>query len=249
MRISTKIGLLVAVAGGVAAWMGWQECIVSRGAPATPTPVSLGSLETGTLLESNFIRLGQHVRMYSNSIYRYRKGSAREGGNPLPSTPVTRTWYPVLSTEHPYIQAVLDLQDEYGAAENVPDDAWPRLTSFRVLVKSSEFRTVGDIPDENLIEDSIQGLVVSRIETLEDDEARLLRESFPGIDPRTVLLLEKDRRPASAARYLGLLGGGGAGLLVGLLIVLAGWAASRSTPHRGPLTPESPEQGNPILEG
>jgi hypothetical protein len=105
-------------------------------------------------------------------------------------------YYPIISESHPFFIQLGSLTAEYGDIDNIPDNLWPDIDNFSVLVKTVDFNTVGDIPDTWIYEDEIQGVVINQIESLDSDEKKLLWESFPTADLNNVLILDKGREPS-----------------------------------------------------
>ncbi|MFH1268414.1 MAG: hypothetical protein ABIK89_22055 [Planctomycetota bacterium] len=64
--------------------------------------------------------------------------------------------------------------------------------------------------------------MVNRIQSLDGEEERLVKESFPTIDLDKVLLVVEGRKPASLAKSLGMSLGGVFLALLGLGLLLAG---------------------------
>jgi len=98
--------------------------------------------------------------------------------------------------------------------EDVEDSS---LDNFRVIVKTSRFDTMRDIPEESLAqEDRVSGLVVNQISSLGRQERDLLRESFPELDFDKLIILAEGREPSSPSQSFGMMSGGGVLLLFGL---------------------------------
>ena len=71
------------------------------------------------------------------------------------------------------------------------------LDDFRVIVRSSRFDTVDELPVESLAcEDSVSGLVVNQISSLDRQERELLQESFPKLDFDKLIILAEGRKPS-----------------------------------------------------
>ena len=177
-----RIKLVLIVIGGVVAFMGFEEFKVSSGASAEPVDVELATLEQGGELPNVHARITGHIAVYGGSVYEYEQGQ-NAGGAPGVGAKVNHCYYPILSIEHPFIQAV--------ASDNENAD----FDNFAVIVKTDRFKTVGAIPDGIDAVDSIQGLVVNRITSLDSEEKDLVRQSFPGVNLDKLLILEDGRAP------------------------------------------------------
>ena len=64
-------------------------------------------------------------------------------------------------------------------------------------------------------ESGVKGLLINRIKSLDEEESRLLRESFPQLDISKVLILEQNRKPSSVIFSFGAMG-------LGVFVVLTG---------------------------
>ena len=132
----------------------------------------------------------------------------------------------MIATNHPFIVALGELDAEYPDGD-APDEAYPDLTNFMVLVKDKGIKTLGDIPDGiEYTEGPLQGMVVNSIESLSDEENDLIRQGFPGVNPEKVILLEKGRKPAGPGKKFGMIGGGVLLVLLGLGWFIAGFRKS-----------------------
>ena len=244
MRFRLVIGMIV---GGLAlGYYGQRELRVGWGADSTPAAVELGALEDGAKPSSNYVRIGPHLRMYPECLYEYED---EHNLGDTPSSKVTKAYYPIISTEHPFLKRLGELGDRHGGLEKVPDDAnWPEIRNFAVLVKTKKFRRIGDIPDTAEDSESIAGLFVNDIESLGSEELKLLKEGFPGLDFSKVLILEAGRTPTSAGAALGMLAGAAALIVVGAFVGLAGRnkpAPPMPTGAPGPAMPPQPQPPTP----
>ncbi|MEN6498236.1 MAG: hypothetical protein ABFD16_28380 [Thermoguttaceae bacterium] len=165
---------------------------------------------------NNFVRLNDAVALYPMTVYSYKK-SKYNNAPPTATTSVNYSFHPVISKSHPFIASLAALAEKHGGLPNIPDtEKVPEIKSFAVLVKTHRFKTIGEIPDGARAEPSIQGMVVNQISSLGSVEAKLVKQSFPGIDLTKVQILEEGRQPASLFKSLGLVFGsvGLAGLAV-----------------------------------
>lgn len=228
-----RIKLIIVVVGLVMAFFGIQEFRVSRGTTSEPLVADLTKLEGGEALTNNHIRLGKHFAYYPGTVYSYRQ-SKYSSAEPTGSTSISYCYYPVVSTDHAFVKTLADLLlaerqgEEGGAGEAVQpaDETLPDLRDFTVLVKTKRFDTINAIPESFAIDESIQGLVINRIESLSSEEKKLLHESFPGANLEKVLILEDGRKPASLFKSIGLILGGLAVSLVGVGLFFVGRSGS-----------------------
>jgi hypothetical protein len=212
-----RVKLLLVFGGGFLAFFSFQEYRLGREASLEPVPASLASLESGEALPNVHVALGEHLCLYGASVYQYQTRSGSD--TPGVSTKIDYAYFPIISPEHPWMDQVRSVVLLHGGqVEAVPNNAWPEIEQFTVLVKSKKrFKTVGDIPDLVEVEDGVTGLVVNRIRKLGGKERELVQQAFPKADLDKVLILEEGRTPKTATATLGLAG-------VGIAVALAGLA-------------------------
>jgi hypothetical protein len=80
-----------------------------------------------------------------------------------------------------------------------------------------------------LHQDSVKGLVINRIDSLDSEEEKLIKENFPSLDIDKVLILEQDRTPASLFKSMGMMAGGMLLALVGVGLFFVGGGETAST--------------------
>ena len=102
------------------------------------------------------------------------------------------------------MQALGELEGKVNEQGELPPGVeMPVIDTFAVLVKTEKFDTVGDLPETFDRASSIEGLIINEIDSLDDDEEKLIQQSFPSLDLDEVLILEEDRKPASGKGVLG----------------------------------------------
>ncbi len=176
--------------------IGWMEWKVSQGTSETPTDVKVEDLEAGQRPNQNHVRLGKHVRLYPMTVYVI---SRRDEKSPDPV--IRECFFPVVSTKKGFVPAA-------GADKvTVPKD-------FVVLACTRQFDHLNQIPKDMVVTNELKGMVVNSIKSLNADEAKLIKEAFPNIDPNQLLIVDVDRKPSSPAFWLAISG-------VGLILVLA----------------------------
>jgi hypothetical protein len=203
----SRLTLVGVVLGGMLAFFGFQEWRVSRGSTAEPLAVELAEVEAGRAPENNHWKLGECVALYSSCVYEYEQ-SKYSTAEPDGETKINHCYYPVISKGHPFLSQLSALAAKHGSVEAIPESEVPALNNFAVLVKSRQFKQLGDIPADWDVAPATQGLVINRIASLDKKEAELLRQGFPGQNTDKLLLLEADRRPASILKSGGMMGGG-----------------------------------------
>lgn len=202
------VGLIVMAIGGCLIYYGLLEYRVGSGASPDPADVELADLEAGKPLPDNHIRIGLHHCLYKSSVIEYEYDED-DGKAMKPSSPVKWIWSPLISDRHPYMQKLRKLVAKHGSIKKIPRNAdWPVVKDFVVLLKSEAYDTVREIPDGRKLYKSVSGLVINRIESLGDDEKRLIRRRFPEIDFDKILIVEHGRKPSSPAVSVAFIAGG-----------------------------------------
>ncbi len=238
-RVILAIGVIMMIAGCGLAFWGSQEKKVGANATADPADTNLGNLEGGETLANNHIKIGPHYALYYGTVYSYRtskSGSSKQHQQPEASQAIEYAFYPIVSKSNPDMQELEKLKAEFGDLENVPDDVQITApTHFIVLVKTSRFKKIGDLPnDAYRVEDSIHGLVINEFSKL-TEEKNLIKQTYPDIKFDKVLILEDGRTPKSAATATAIMVGGIAMLVVGILGSIAGlvmWIAGLAVGRR-----------------
>ena len=121
---------------------------------------------------------------------------------PANSSPTSNPWN---STPSSRSSPLVGTSSSKSTARNADR---PVVKDFAVLLKSEAYDTVKDIPDGRECYKSVSGLVINRIESLGDDEKRLIRGKFPEIDFDKILIVERGRKPSSVALSIGIIAGG-----------------------------------------
>ena len=219
-----RIMLAMMIGGGFLCYYGCNEYTVSSGTGSEPLDVSLADLESGTEIDNNYVKLGEHICVWDGCIFEYEMAEgASPSAEPPASAKVNHAYYPVISGSHPFIVGLNALEEEHGSLENVPENAvWPDLSTFAVLIKTGRFNTVGSIPDGLGDSAGIKGLIINRIASLDAEEARLIKGSFPGINLDKVLILEENRTPTGAMASIGMMIGGILLFLCGPIVLVMG---------------------------
>jgi len=193
-----------------------QELKVSSGASASPVPADLAEIEKSGVAPDPHLLMGKHFALYSASVYEYELERGETESTFVPDgTLINFCLYPVISKDHPYHAELAEWRRRMRAGERADEPEIREIREVSVLVKTERFEIVGQIPDEAVWENSIQGLVINRIRSLQPDERRLIRDSLPGVDLSRVLILEDGRTPTSTGGSMmlfvlaALCGGGG----------------------------------------
>jgi len=208
-----RLKLALIIGGAVLAYFGVQEYRLSMGTSTEPAKVDLAACENGETLENNHVLIGKHVADYNGSVYEYEEGNGK----------VTHTYYPIISDDHPFFEQLAALYEKYGEnIESAPESEWPSIDTFKVLIKTKRFKTVDSIPDGLGDQEKIQGLVINLVDSMDREEEKLIKQSFPKLNMDDVWIVEDGRKPSSAVSSLGMIGGGGLLSFLGMGLFFVG---------------------------
>lgn len=209
-----RIAIVMLIGGGAIIYYGYQEHAVSKDASPEAVVVELADLEKKGEAPNNHLKIGKHVALWPLYVCRVEVATGQDPQNAPPSAKVDYAYCAIISKDHPWWQAY------QSTSETGEDVQLPAIDPLLVLVKTKKYKTVGAIPGEIQEPDSVQGLVVNRIESLKDDEKKFIRESFPSVNFDKLLLLEEGRTPSSTGTPFAIMGGGVLLMLVagGLLV-------------------------------
>jgi hypothetical protein len=202
--------------GGVLSFIGYQEYKVSEGTSKDPVPVSVVKLEYGIDLPNNHIEIGEHAAIYDALIYEYEQTFSDPTGDD-PNTKVNFVYYPIVSQSHPLAEKLE--QWAKRDPESITDEEFESLAKekFKVLVRSGRYNKVSELPQGGVQRlDKVTGMVVNEISSVGWEEQRLIKEAFPNTDFKDILILQEGRKPSSPVMSFGMMGGGGALMLVGI---------------------------------
>ncbi len=178
------------ILGGVGVVTSTQEMWLSMGSTSEPVPTNVADLESGQKLGSYHVALDKHLALYPAAGVEYYTNK-KKPEEPTETTKITSVFYPVISANHPDADTIVK-------ALNSEDGDTSALNSqVRVIIHSSKFATVADVPGEVMEETGVRGTIESSVRSLSDDEVKILRESFPGLDTAKVVILEEGKKPAS----------------------------------------------------
>ncbi len=211
-----RVVIALIALGGVLSFIGYQEYKVSEGTSKDPVPVSIVKLEYGIDLPNNHIEVGEHAAIYDALIYEYEERFSDPTGDD-PGTKVNFVYYPIVSQSHPLAEKLEAMSKRNP--DSISDAEYEALgkEKFKVLVRSGRYKKVGELPKGGVQRlDKVKGMVVNQISSVGWEEQRLLRQAFPEINFKDILILQEGRKPAGPITSFGMMGGGGALMLVGV---------------------------------
>ena len=215
-----RLILFIILGGGFLSVNGYQEYIVSSKTKNTPSATKLVDIEKGNKITNNYLILDEHWAFYSSCVYYYK--TSKYDKEVKDSSTVEYAYYPALSIEHPYIIQLGKLEEKYGDLSKVPEGQFPKLENIDVLIKTEKFKTVGDIPAYIDTKKNMTGLVINSINSLNDDEKRLIQESFPKVNFNKVVIIEEGREPSSTTSSFAMMGGGVFIIFIGIAVAFKG---------------------------
>jgi hypothetical protein len=198
-----KILLAAAIGGGALIWFGVKEYRLTRLARAEPQALTCRALQDGGPGDNAHVRLTDFVLLVDAFAVKSTNGS------PL----WENAWIPAVPVDGAFAKEWMDTPD--GKRLPPPKD-------LRVLVQwghGSELQfSYKPLPTV------IQGTVINEIDALDDDVAKILADSYPGLDTGRCWILEKDRVPNSSGVGYAMIGGG--------LLLILGAATGGLYAHR-----------------
>ncbi|MBT3200411.1 MAG: hypothetical protein HN350_10890 [Phycisphaerales bacterium] len=229
------IGMMIG--GGFLCFFGYREYKVSAGTSSVPAQVSLLDIEEGNIPENNYLRVGPHYRWYDACVYEYE---IKKGGRGVTDDArVNHFYYPVYAVDGQFGLKVKKLLKKYGGydriPDNLPDDELVPIETMMMIVKTSKYKKVGKLPEGLAEEEWIEGLVVNSINTMDDEEKKLLESEFGPLDFDKILILEQGREPTSMGAAVGMMGGG-VFLILAPLVVMLNKGKAKPKPPTGPAT-------------
>jgi hypothetical protein len=213
------VRIVLVLFGAFLATLGWSEYGLLQKSSAQPVPVELRQLEAGDPPPNLHLAIGHHWKLWPELIYMV---SLKKGETEGPKSRVDYVFYPIISEQHPYSQAYNRLAARREAGEELTPADLPVLESVAVLVRTTKFQYVGNLPKDGEWGEAerMTGMVVNDVRSLREDEKALLRQSFGKLDFAKVLIFEESRAPASMATALGLMAGGVGLALLGLYLIV-----------------------------
>jgi hypothetical protein len=220
-------GVIVGFMGLAGVAWGWQELKLRDKSTDQPVELDLAQQEAepGKPLANYHVKVGRHNACYGAVVVSYQ-AKTFSLGKPKPTSKVNYAFYPIISPTNPESNRLEELGHKANDLEKARTGP-PR--NFVVLVKTTRFKTLGELPSDIIKpEDELRGMVINEISPLKDEEKKLIQQDIPKIDFNKVLILEEGRTPSSSVTAYGAMvcGGSCAGLAVlgvlGLIVMSVG---------------------------
>ncbi len=227
----TRIKLGLIVLGLVLGYFGIRELRLATAASRKPAHVTCGRLIAQGPGENAHVVVEDFVACVNYFIW---EGQHKQG-------PWKKVYIPLLVAGGEWHREVAARIQKAG---KIPDDL-PLPKNIRLIAK---FRKVKN--EEELLrltnQQTMQGMIVNKIESIGSEEKNLLRQGYPGIQFDNCLIFEYGRRPAGALAMVGYLGGGLASVGVGLLWLVLGRRKRRPEPSQPTVSPQPPAGAPPL---
>lgn len=197
------------IIGGVLVYFGVQEFRLRGAAKAEPQLITCAELAENGPGDNAHVIMSDFLLVVLAYVYEGKTDG-----------PWSKVWVPAVPLGGHYHQGLLDKMDADGNIEG--PIAMPAY--IPEIVKSTKARYQYDVDDLSK-QNTVQGLIINSVETLKDEEMKLLKENYPSVDFDECWILEVDRKPASLVKVAGFGGGGIALLALSAAMMLRGRAA------------------------
>jgi hypothetical protein len=186
-----RLGIFLAIIGGVLGFLGFQEWRLSAGAKDKPQEISLKDLIAKGPGDNAHIVLKDFL-LCENFIVESKKNS----------NTWSKAWNPIVPRE--------------GA----PDKINLKPSSFGAILMCPAARNQGDL-DRIAQNATLKGMVINEIQSLGAEEKKVLKQSYPNTDFDKCWIIEPDRQPAGMGKLVAFLGGGALLLVGGVGAMIA----------------------------
>lgn len=197
--------LALVVGGGVLVFISVQDFRLSSASDVEPRQITCAELVANGPGDNAHIVMGEFLLCDFAFVY-------EEHGKTW-----SKVWVPAVPLGGAFHLKLLSLLDEQG---NLTEDV-PMPTDVKVIIKSSDVSNDREL-SSMAGKDTLQGVVVNKIESLGSEEKKMLKESYPMVDFDDCWILEVGRRPATMAKLAGFFFGGVALMVTGGMLALRG---------------------------
>jgi hypothetical protein len=186
----TRIIIALLVGGGLLVFKGAQELMLASSASDAAQDITCADLGASGPGDNAHVRVTNFVSL-SNYVYRKSESGGDWQTVWLPIAPPNLVKVPMFKkAKNPHL---------------IPKD-WVDSSQVHVLIKTHKVRGEGDVQDA-MMRETVDGLVINKIEKLTDKERDLLREAYPLMDVDNVQIVEEDRKPQGGMGMMMLAGG------------------------------------------
>lgn len=213
-RIPTRFLLFPVIFGIGALGYGYEEWTLSQVALAEPQQLSVSELTTEGWGDNAHIVLQEFL---CPDYFVYSDKGLGDGYKQI--------WIPAVPLDGPYqerLMAAFEAEEAGAEAQDVPPP-----DNILLIITSKDCRD-DDALATLMDADTLQGMIVNEIDSIDRDTADLLTAEFPELDTEGVVIFESGRSPTSKDVILGS-AAGGLVLLIGSLVLFLG--RRRRTPE------------------
>ncbi|MEZ5941695.1 MAG: hypothetical protein R3C18_09900 [Planctomycetaceae bacterium] len=218
VHIPSIMSFIMSFAGGFLCFIAIQEMRVSAGASQVPVSVNLADLELGAPAPNKNLQLGEHLALFPTFIGQAKMDSDYKA---RPDDRLMHAYYPIISMEHP--------EFERAQTNGI-------VTSFAVLVRTSQFFLASDIPQSPKVVSNVYGLTQPAADVLTAEEWKYFANQFPNVPLEKVIVLQEGRRPMAKKTSSKVLAIGLGIFTIGILWLMAVFRShhpSNKFPSRG----------------
>jgi hypothetical protein len=198
-----RILLAMIVGGGVLVFLGIQEMRLAGASKSEPQSITCAQLIKNGVGDNAHVAMGDFY--IPNSAFCYEGSKYGSEWKTI--------WIPAVPTDGEYFKR---LQALHKAGKLGDGPIAPQPHEIRLIIKSTKVKNEAQL---NALDsqETIQGMIVNKIDSLGTKERKILAESYRGVDLDSCLILEHGREPASAGKSFGMMGGGGLLSVLGVL--------------------------------
>lgn len=204
-----RLIIALLVIGCMVAYFGFREFQLGQAASPNAKHISCAELGSKGPGDNAHVLLENHVLCQSGFVYESKNGNASERW--------TTIWIPAVPIDGEYVQEIKRLME---VSNGKRAGSLPLPKDVHVLIKSKRVHDQSDL-DRLDNQDTIQGVVINKIDSIGSQEKKLLSEQYPGIDFDKCWIIEHGREPSGPAKSFGMMGGGAALAGLGVLGMVA----------------------------
>ncbi len=210
-----RIVIALMVGGGFLMFIGFREMQLSSVADAEPQTIAASDLFANGHGDNAHVKVTDLFIM-DNFVYEEKENNP---GHYL------KIWTPAIAENDPWAIEYYEKEDAALAANPTnPDfgfiDAMGMPAGIGMVIITDEVNNDREF-EAFYTETELQGLIINKIDKLSGEELKLLKSTYPNINPDKVLILEHNRKPSSGKGVL-MLGGGAVLFLIGPGLFLLG---------------------------
>ena len=192
-----RFKLILLILGGALIYFAFQEFKLSSATESTPQQITCSDLGQFGPGSNAYVEMTEFLLCDFSFVYEEQVGQW------------SKIWVPAVPVNGEYHQKIMQLVE--STSDTITTDMFPMPTDIKVIVKSEKIKNEAQLSQVSN-QDTIRGVVVNKIEKLGSEERNILSSSYPGVDFRSVWILQERRQPAGIGKMFGL-GAGGLGLM------------------------------------